>query len=215
MDRRDLLTRVFEPHPASPGATRYTNAVLRTHNNEAVKFYDDLIRGKQCVVNFMYAECHGSCPVVTQTMKTIYRELKDRMGKDLFFYSITTKPKEDTPAALKHYAEERNADLPGWLFLTGEPYDIETIRLRLFGMDHPGFDADLNLHSSYLRIINDARNSWGMAQAFATNQNILTRIAWHNPPKSYAENVVAIQKRQAQIMEEVKKYGYRRGGMNV
>jgi protein SCO1/2 len=215
MDRRDLLSRVFIPHPASPGPSRYTNAVLRTQDNEEVRFYDDLIRGKQCVINFMYAECHGSCPVVTQTLKTIYRELKDRMGKDLFFYSITAKPEEDTPAALKHYAQTRNADLPGWYFLTGEPYDIETIRFRLFGMDHPGFDVDLTLHSSYLRIINDARNSWGMAQAFATNQNILTRIAWQDPPKSYAERVVIVKNRQAVINEEVKKYGYRRGGMNV
>jgi len=215
MKIRELLSRSFQPHPASPGPSRYTNAVLRTQDNEEVRFYDDLIRGKQCVVNFMYAECHGSCPVVTQTLKTIYRELKDRMGKDLFFYSITTKPEEDTPAALKHYAGTRNADLPGWYFLTGEPYDIETIRFRLFGMDHPGFDSDLTLHSSYLRIINDARNSWGMAQAFASNKNILTRIAWQDPEKSYAERVVIVRNRQAVINEEVKKYGYRNGGMNL
>jgi protein SCO1/2 len=215
MDRRDLLTKVFEAHPASPGTARYTNAVLRTQNNEAVKFYDDLIRGKQCVINFMYAECHGSCPAVTQTLKTIYRELKDRMGKDLFFYSMTIKPENDTPTALKHYAEMRNADLPGWYFLTGDPYDLKTIRYRLFNMDHPGLDADLSLHSGYLRIINDARNSWGMAQAFASNKNILTRIAWQDPPKSYAERVAIVRARQAVINEEVKKHGYRRGGMNV
>lgn len=210
MERRDLLTRVFEPHPASPGVSRYTNAVLRTQDNKEVKFYDDLIRGKQAVVNFMYAECHGSCPMVTQTMKRTYRTLKDRMGKDLFFYSITTKPEEDTPAALKHYAEMRQVDLPGWVFLTGDPYDIETIRFRLFGMDHPGFDIDIALHSSYLRIINDARNSWGMAQAFATQKNILNRIAWQDPPKSYAQRVIESRARQILIDQDVKKYGYRR-----
>src|ERR1043166_4313303 len=214
MDRRELVTRVFEPHPASPGPARYTNAVLRTHNNEEVKFYNDLIRGKQCVINFMYAECHGSCPVVTQTLKTIYRELKDRMGKDLFFYSITTKPEDDTPAALKHYAEGRNVDLPGWSFLTGSRYDLETIRFRLFGMDHPGFDSDLTLHTSSLRIINDAGTSWGMAQAFATNANILRRIAWQAPPKSYAERVIESRARQVIIEQEVKKYGYRRDSMS-
>jgi len=214
MDRRDLLTRPFEPHPASPGVTRYTNAVLRNQNNEAVKFYDDLIRGKQCVVNFFYAECHGSCPAVTQTLKTIYRELKPRMGKDLFFYSLTTKPEEDTSAALKHYAEMRNVDLPGWQFLTGDPYDIETIRFRLFGMDHPGFDGDTTLHSSYLRIINDARNSWGMAQAFASNANILRRIAWQDPPKSYGQRVIESRARQVLIEQEVKKWGYRRDNMS-
>lgn len=210
MDRRNLLTKVFEPHPASPGATRYTNAVLRTQNNEAVKFYDDLIRGKQCVINFMYAECHGSCPAVTQTLKSIYRTLKDRMGKDLFFYSITIKPENDTPAALKHYAKMRNVDLPGWYFLTGDAYDLKTIRYRLFNMDHPGLDSDLALHSGYLRIINDARNSWGMAQAFASNKNILNRISWQDPPRTYAENVVRHRIIQEKIMKDVKQFGYRR-----
>lgn len=210
MERRELFKRVFEPHPASPGATRYTNAVLRTQDNQEVRFYDDLIRGKQVVVNFMYAECHGACPLVTQTLKKTYRELKDRMGKDLFFYSITTKPQDDTPAALKHYAQTRNADLPGWLFLTGDSYDIETIRFRLFGMGHPGFDLDDSMHAGMLRIINDGRNSWGTAQAFATQKNILKRIAWQDPQKSYAERVVESRARQILINKDVKKFGYRR-----
>ena len=65
MDRRSMLSRVFKPHPASPGAAKFTNAVLRTQDNKEVRFYDDLIRGKQCVINLMYAECHGACPLVT------------------------------------------------------------------------------------------------------------------------------------------------------
>ena len=136
MDRRSLLTKVFAPHPASPGVAKFTNAVLRTHDNKEVRFYDDLIKGKQVVINMMYADCHGACPLVTTVMKRTYRDLKDRMGKDLFFYSITIKPEDDTPTALKHYATTRKADLPGWYFLTGDSYDIETIRFRLFGMGH-------------------------------------------------------------------------------
>lgn len=210
MDRRKLLTRVFEPHPASPGVTRYTNAVLRDQNDKELRFYDDLIRGKQVVVNFMYAECKGACSITTQRMKTIYDAVKDRMGKDLFFYSLTIRPQDDTPAALKHYAEMNKVDLPGWYFLTGQPYDITTIRFRLFGMSHPGFDLDDAMHGGMLRIINDNRNSWGMAQAFASQKHILNRIAWHNPQKTYAENVVEYRKVQQQIMQDVKKYGYRR-----
>src|SRR5262245_12466002 len=139
MDRRKLLTRIFEPHPASPGVARYTNAVLRTQDNKAVLFYDDMIRGKQVVVTFMYATCQGACSLMTQKLKVIYNEFKPRMGKNLFFYSISIRPEEDTPAALKHYAQMNNADLPGWVFMTGDPYDIQTIRFRLFGMGHPGF----------------------------------------------------------------------------
>lgn len=210
MDRRELFSRVFEPHPASPGVSRYTNAVLRTQDNKEVRFYDDLIRGKQVVINFMYAECHGACPLVTQSLKKTYRDLKDRMGKDLFFYSITTKPEDDTPAALKHYAQMRKADLPGWLFLTGDPYDIQTIRFRLFGMGHPGFDLDDSMHAGMLRIINDATNTWGSAQAFATQKNILKRISWADPQKSYAERFKEARVLQTLIMKDVQKYGYRR-----
>jgi protein SCO1/2 len=187
MERRKLLSRLFEPHPASPGVSRYTNAVLRTQDNKEVKFYDDLIRGRQVMINFMYAECQGACSLATQKLKRIYNELKPRMGKDLFFYSLTIKPEDDTPTALKHYAKMNKVDLPGWLFLTGDPYDMLTIRFRLFGMSHPGFDLDEAMHAGMMRILNDNRNSWGMAQVFASDKHILKRISWHDPQKSYGE----------------------------
>ncbi len=54
MDRRSLFSRgAFTPHPASQGAARFTNAVLRTQDNKEVRFYDDLIKGKQAVINLM------------------------------------------------------------------------------------------------------------------------------------------------------------------
>ncbi len=215
MDRRELFSGIasrptFVPHRASQGTAKYTNAVLRTHDNKEVKFYDDLIKGKQVVINMMYAECHGACPLVTTVMKRTYRDLKDRMGKDLFFYSISVKPQDDTPAALKHYAKMRQADLPGWYFLTGDSYDIETIRFRLFGMGHVGVDLDSAMHAGSFRIINDATNHWGHAQAFASQKNILKRIAWADPRKSYAEWLVESRKLGVLIREDIKKYGYRR-----
>ena len=205
-----MLSRVFKPHPSSQGAAKFTNAVLRTQDNKEVRFYDDLIKGKQCVINMMYAECHGACPLVTTVLKRTYRELKDRMGKDIFFYSISVKPQDDTPAALKHYAKMRKADLPGWYFLTGDPYDIETLRYRLFNMGHPGIDLDFAMHSGTLRIVNDATNYWGHAGAFASQGNIMDRIHWADPYKTDAEWAVYARKLQALIDRDVKKYGYRR-----
>jgi protein SCO1 len=211
MDRRSMLSRVFKPSPYSQGAAKFTNAVLRTQDNKEVRFYDDLIKGKQCVINLMYADCHGACPLVTTILKRTYRDLKGRVGKDVFFYSISVKPQDDTPAALKHYAEMRNADLPGWYFLTGDAYDIETIRYRLFNMGHVGLDLDFAMHSGSFRIINDATNYWGHAQAFASQQNILQRIAWADPYKSPAEWDAYAQNLQVAINADIKKYGYRRG----
>jgi protein SCO1/2 len=210
MDRRSMLSTAFKPHRYSQGAAKFTNAVLRTQDNKEVRFYDDLIRGKQAVINLMYADCHGACPRVTTVLKRTYNDLKARMGKDLFFYSISAKPQDDTPAALKHYAQMRNADLPGWYFLTGDPYDIETIRFRLFNMGHIGVDVDFAMHSGTFRIINDATNYWGHAQAFASQKNIMQRIAWADPYKSAAEWDVYARNLQISIDKDIKKYGYRR-----
>jgi hypothetical protein len=101
-------------------------------------------------------------------------------------------------------------NLPGWYFLTGDASEIQTIRFRLFGMAHPGFDLDDAMHAGMLRVINDNRNSWGMAQAFASDKHILKRIMWHDPQKSYAERVIENRNLQVAIMKDVKKYGYRR-----
>lgn len=215
MKRRELFTKLanksrFVPHPASPGVERFTNALLRTQDDEEVRFYDDLIRGRQVVINFMYAECHGACPMVTATLIKVYRALEERMGRDLFFYSITVKPEDDTPDMLKHYAEMRKADLPGWKFLTGAAFDIETIRFRLFGMNHPGFDLDATMHAGTLRIINDATNVWTAVEAFASLKGITKHISWADPPKSYAERFAESLERQVLIDDDVKRYGYRR-----
>ncbi len=213
MKRRELFAGIvskpsFEPHIASPGVARFTNALLRTHENKEVRFYDDLIKGRQVVINFMYADCHGACPMVTATLKRVYNSMKHRMGKDVFFYSITTRPETDDPAALKHYATVRKANLPGWLFLTGDAHDIETLRFRLFGMSHPGFDLDATMHAGTFRIINDATNVWTVVEAFASLKTILKHISWADPPKSYAERWKEGLALQVLMDKQVKKYGY-------
>ena len=56
----------------------------------------------------------------------VQRLLSDRMGTDIFFYSISIDPEWDTPAVLREYAEKFHAG-PGWLFLTGKAADITAV----------------------------------------------------------------------------------------
>ncbi|MBO0725553.1 MAG: SCO family protein [Blastocatellia bacterium] len=201
----------FTPHPASLGARVFTNASLRTHENKEVRFYDDLIMGRQVIINMMYATCTSACPLVTSKLIKVHEALKDRMGKDLFIYSISLKPEQDDPAALKKFAEMHGAaNLPGWLFLTGDPYDIETIRFRLFRWDHIKFDLDVDIHASMLRIINDATNCWTMTTPDASMYTILQHISWADPPKSLEERLEENKAIQERINKEVKQYGYRK-----
>jgi protein SCO1/2 len=44
---------------ASPFAERFPNLVLKTHEGKNVRFYDDLLKGKIVLINFMYASCKG------------------------------------------------------------------------------------------------------------------------------------------------------------
>ena len=40
-----------------PFADRFPNLVLRTHEGRNVRFYDDLLKDKVVLINFMYATC--------------------------------------------------------------------------------------------------------------------------------------------------------------
>src|SRR5688572_14082560 len=40
----------------------FPNILLTTHEGKKVRFYDDLIKDKIVVINFMYVKCDGVCP---------------------------------------------------------------------------------------------------------------------------------------------------------
>jgi protein SCO1/2 len=42
---------------SNPFADRFPNVVLKTHEGKTVRFYDDLLKGKIVMINFMYATC--------------------------------------------------------------------------------------------------------------------------------------------------------------
>ena len=112
------------------GANYFPNVPLTTQDGKTVHFYDDLIKGKIVAINLIYTTCKYACPLETARMRQVQQVLGDRMGKDVFFYSITIDPEHDTPAVLKDYAEKFHAG-PGWLFLTGKQADIDLIQRKV------------------------------------------------------------------------------------
>ena len=49
----------------------------------------------------MYASCEGICPGTTSNLRKVHQRLGERAGRDVFLYSITIKPNEDTPDVLE------------------------------------------------------------------------------------------------------------------
>jgi protein SCO1/2 len=165
-------------HGAKPGADHFPNVTLTTQDGKRVRFYDDLIKGKIVAINFIYAHCEFSCPLETARLAQVRELLDARMGKDIFFYSITIDPSHDTPAVLKEYASKFHVGA-GWTFLTGKKEDIDLLADRL-GLsddgsitDAPGMDLDG--HTPHLLIGNEATGEW-VRDAGTDNPRFLARL---------------------------------------
>ena len=140
------------------GESPFPNVELTTQDGKKVHFYDDLIKGKVIALELIYTTCKYNCPLETARMVQVQKLLGDRMGKDIFFYSITIEPEHDTPEVLKAYAEKYNVG-PGWLFLTGKPADIKLISKKL-GLDKLPNGNDPDGHMPSLLIGNERTGIW-------------------------------------------------------
>ena len=140
------------------GANYFPNVTLTTQDGRSVRFYDDLLKGKIVAINLIYTSCEYSCPLETARLAQVQKLLGDRMGKNIFFYSITIDPKHDTPAVLKAYAEQFGAG-PGWFFLTGTQPDIDVLSRKL-GLYSPPNPSNKDGHTPMLLIGNEPTGQW-------------------------------------------------------
>jgi protein SCO1/2 len=137
----------------------FPNVPLISHEGETLHFFDDLIEGKVVMINFIYTSCPDSCPMETARMAQVCQILGDRMGDDVFMYSISIDPEVDTPEVMAQYAKRFGAG-PGWLFLTGDEDDIVLLRKKL-GLYLDDIQADgSNDHNLSLIVGNQASGRW-------------------------------------------------------
>jgi len=94
---------------------------LTTQDGGTLKLSD--LKGKVCLVSFVFTTCNGSCPATTHRMGQVQSALKESgLAKDgrVRLLSITLDPARDTPEVLRKYMELYDADPAGWTFLTGD-----------------------------------------------------------------------------------------------
>jgi protein SCO1 len=152
-----------------------------------VRFYDDLVRNKLVVVNFIYTRCTKQCGLMTANLARVKRELEGRVGKDIFFVSVSLDPR-DTPEVLKKYADAFHAG-PGWKFLTGKKEDVKLLRKKF------GDEEGVVNHRPNLNVGNDRTGEWWIANALDNPKFTAIIIgSWMDPSfrgdpsaKSYAE----------------------------
>jgi protein SCO1/2 len=156
----------------------FPDVTLLTHEGKKVRLYEDLIENKVVMMNFMYARCQGICSPVTANLRRAQMLLKDRVGKDMFMYSFTLKPDEDSPEVLAEYVKDRKIG-PGWTFVTGRPDDLELVRRHLGFVDRDAkLDADKTTHTGMVRYGNEGLTLWAAFPGMQTPEAIVKSMQW-------------------------------------
>ena len=183
--------------PAAPtpvanryGAGYFPNVALVTHDGKTVRFYDDLLKGKSVAVNIIYTSCTDECPLETARLAQLQRLLGERMGKDIFFYSISIDPAHDTPEVLKAYMQKFGVG-PGWTFLTGDAADIRAVTKKL-GLSRYSDAANKDGHTAILMVGDVPGGQWVRHSAVDNPEflaaSLATFFGWRETQRrSYAE----------------------------
>jgi protein SCO1/2 len=166
----------------------FSDTELVTQDGRKVRFYSDVLKDRAVVVNVMFTSCNDACPLITRQLVQVQSELKDLFGSRVFFVSITSDPARDTPAAMKKFAQEQNADRPGWIFLTGTHANVYGVLERLGARP-----ADVEDHITVLYVLD-------------VDNKRMRRILPNLPPETIAEAVRLIttaEKRSAAVSSNV------------
>jgi mono/diheme cytochrome c family protein len=156
-----------------------------------VRFYDDLIKGKVVLINFIYTACQDACPLETARLVQVQKLLSDRVGHDIFMYSISIDPEHDTPTVLAQYRAQFHVG-PGWVFLTGQRADIDLLRTKLgLAAEEP---QELKNHNLSFIMGNEATGRWMKRSPLENPQFIAAQLGewlsnWkaRTAHKNYAE----------------------------
>lgn len=155
------------------GANYFPNVILTTQDGAKVHFYDDVLKGKSVVIDLIYTHCQDACPLETARLVQVQKLLGDRVGKDIFFYSISIDPVKDTPKVLKEYAQKYHVG-PGWTFLTGKKSDIDLIS-RKMGLYSEPDPNDRDGHTPSVLIGNEPGGQW-MRNSATDNPKFLANM---------------------------------------
>ena len=165
--------------PSEAAAHYFPNTVLLTQDNKPVRFFDDLMKGKVVLINFMFTTCVDICPAMTANLVRVQDYLGDRLGRDVNMISITVDPAEDTVQALKKYSEQYKTK-PGWFFLTGKKENVDWVLYKL-----GGYVEDKGDHSTLVIIGNESTGRWSKLFAMTRPAQIADAIVALIDEKKY------------------------------
>jgi protein SCO1/2 len=99
-------------------------------DSEGHPFNSQQLAAKVWVVDFIYTNCPGSCPLMTSQMHRLDKKIEGQ--SDVRLVSISVDPDRDTPPVLEAFAKRFGGPTPQWAFLTGSPQTVHLLAHDVF-----------------------------------------------------------------------------------
>lgn len=93
------------------------------------------LRGKVVLLDFIHVGCPGVCATLVSKFGEVADSLRPELGSKVVLLSVTNDPEHDRPEQLLALARKSDADLDGWLFVTGKPGDVARV-IKAFGVNN-------------------------------------------------------------------------------
>ncbi len=149
----------------------FTDLALLNQEGKRVRFYTDVLKDRVVMLSFIYTTCKDACPLLMHKLTQVKDGLGEIFGKQVFFVSMSVDPARDTPKALAKYAKQQKAEHPGWVFLTGDKQNIDTI-LRKLGQ----YSATPEAHSTLLLAGNVKTRHWAKISPVSPPEAIVLKL---------------------------------------
>lgn len=146
---------------------------LLDQDGKSWRLFEDLLRGRTVVLNFIFTGCVNVCPPQTALMRELRKQL-DVDARDVLLLSLTVDPLHDQPKQLRAFASRYNLALGaehGWLMLTGAMREMEQVL--------SAFNASVLVpdeHPALLWIGNEPSQRWTRTSSLNSPQTLLKLI---------------------------------------
>ena len=145
---------------------------LINQNGETIT--QDSYKDKIYVADFFFTTCQTICPIMTDHMALIQKEIIDDTDVMLLSHSVT--PKIDSVAQLKKYAIKKGVNDSKWNLVTGDKKQIYTLARKSYlavKTDGTGDEYDM-IHTENFMLIDKKRQIRGYYDG--TNPEDISRL---------------------------------------
>ena len=123
------------------------------------------LEGRFWIADFIFTSCAGTCPIMSARMKKLSDELAAM--PDVLLVSFSVDAGRDTPPVLRQYADKYHAPADRWLFLTGDPGEIDRLAVNSFKITREMPTPDEILHSEMLFLVDPQGRMRGSYRALS------------------------------------------------